>query len=174
MIRKGVILMVLTLAPGLLMAQLSVGIMNPDEVMRSLPETEEIQQELDAFGQQLEDQFVQRYSAWMDQINAYEEQVEAGSLSEADQQALEEQLIEQEEQLANLEQRIQSQLQQRQNQLIEPVMQRVEQAMEQAAREQNLDFVLNTQTSMGDPLIYFASDRSVDITARVIEILRSN
>lgn len=166
--------MIMALAPGLVLAQLSVGIMNPDEVMRSLPETEEIQQELDAYGQELEEEFVGRYSAWMDEVNAYEEQMESGSLSSEEQTALEEQLMGEEEQLANLERRIQTQLQQRQSELIEPIMRRVEEAMQETAMEHDLDFVLNTQTSAGDPLIYYASDRSVDITEQVIERLTSN
>lgn len=174
MIRKGLLVMMMALAPGLVLAQLSVGIMNPDEVMRSLPETQQIQQQLETYGQELEDQFVSRYSAWMDEVNAYEEQMESGSLSSEEQATLEEQLMAQEEELGNLERRIQNQLQQRQAELIEPVMQRVEQAMQEAAMEEDLDFVLNTQTSAGDPLIYYASDRSVDITERVIERLTSN
>lgn len=174
MIRKGLLVMMMVLAPGLVLAQLSVGIMNPDEVMRALPETEEIQQELNAYGQELEEDFVSRYTVWMDEVNAYEEQMESGSLSTEEQTALEEQLMGQEEQLANLERRIQTQLQQRQSELIEPIMQRVEQAMQETAMENDLDFVLNTQTSGGDPLIYYASDRSVDITDRVIERLTSN
>ncbi|MGM0506834.1 MAG: OmpH family outer membrane protein [Bacteroidota bacterium] len=174
MIRKGLLVMMLALAPGLVLAQLSVGIMNPDEVMQSLPETEEVQQELDLYGQELEEEFVNRYSAWMDEVNAYEEQVESGSLSGEEQSALEEQLMDEEEELGNLERRIQNQLQQRQAELIEPIMQRVEQAMQEAAMEHDLDFVLNRQTSSGDPLIYYASDRSVDITEEVIERLTSN
>jgi len=175
MMKNGFLTILISLLPLFVSAQqLKVGIMDPDRVMMSLPETQEIQQQLEQYNQQMEELFVGEYTTWMDEINRYEQAIEEGTLAGQAREAEEQRLIEKEEELENLERRIQMQIQNRQNELINPIMQRVEQALEVAAEEHDLDYVLNTQTSMGDPLIYYASERSVDITDRVIEILTSN
>ncbi|MEX2586147.1 MAG: OmpH family outer membrane protein [Balneolaceae bacterium] len=175
MLKKGFLTILLSTVPLLLIGQqLKVGIMDPDRVMMSLPETEQIQQELQEYNQQMEEMFTAEYSEWMDAVNEFEAAVEAGTISEAEQEAEEARLLEQEEELQNLQQRIQRQIQNRQNELIGPIMQRVEEALELVAAEMNLDYVLNTQTSTGDPLVYYASERAVDITNRVISVLTSN
>lgn len=173
--KRGFLTILLFSVPFLLTGQqLKVGIMDPDRVMISLPETEQIQQELQEYNQQMEEMFTAEYSEWMDAVNEFEAAVESGTISDSEQQEEEARLLEQEEELQNLQQRIQRQIQARQNELIGPIMQRVEEALERVADEMNLDYVLNTQTSTGDPLVYYASDRAVDITDRVISVLTSN
>lgn len=174
MIKKIVLTILVTFIPLLAAAQLTVGIMNPERVMDSLPETEEIQRELEQFVQQRQQEFTDRYSQWIEDVSSYEERVEEGSLTGEQRQQEEERLAEQEEELGSLEQRVQTQIQNRQNELISPIMQRVEDAMETVAVELDLDYVLNTQTSAGDPVVYYSSQRGVDITDQVIEKLTSN
>ncbi len=174
MLKKIVLTILVTFIPLLAAAQLTVGIMNPERVMDSLPETEEIQRELEQFVQQRQQEFTDRYSQWIEDVSSYEERVEEGTLTGEQRQQEEERLSEQEEELGSLEQRIQTQIQNRQNELISPIMQRVEDAMETVAMELDLDYVLNTQTSAGDPVVYYSSQRGVDITDQVIEKLTSN
>lgn len=174
MIKKIVLTILIVSIPLLASAQLKVGIMNPERVMDSLPETEEIQRELEQFVQQRQQEFTESYSVWIEAVTSYEERVEDGTLTGQQRQQEEERLMEQEEELGNMEQRIQAQIQNRQNELIGPVMQRVEDAMETVARELDLDYVLNQQTSTGDPVVYYSSERGVDITDQVIEKLTSN
>lgn len=174
MIKKIVLTILIVSIPLLASAQMKVGIMNPERVMDSLPETEEIQRELEQFVQQRQQEFTESYSVWIEAVTSYEERVEDGTLTGQQRQQEEERLMEQEEELGNMEQLIQAQIQNRQNELIGPVMQRVEDAMETIAIELDLDFVLNQQTSTGDPVVYYSSERGVDITDQVIEILTSN
>jgi len=174
MLRKTVLTILLVSIPLLAAAQLKVGIMNPERVMDSLPETEEIQRDLEQYVQQRQQEFTESYSVWIEAVTNYEERVEDGTLAGQQRQQEEERLMEQEEELGIMEQRIQAQIQNRQNELIGPVMQRVEDAMETVARELDLDYVLNQQTSTGDPVVYYSSERGVDITDQVIEKLTSN
>jgi|GEM_PF-210782 len=155
-------------------AQLKVGIMNPEAVMDALPQTAEVQSELEQFIETKRQEFSSEYSTWMEAITSYEERVESGELSGAAQEQEEQRLIEKEEELGNLERNIQAQIQNRQNELLSPVMQQIENAMQAVAEELDLDYVLNRQTSMGDPVVYYASDRGVDITDRVIERITTN
>jgi outer membrane protein len=174
MLKKLLLTILIVSFPLLASAQLKVGVMNPERVMDALPETAQIQSELEQFVQQRQQEFTERYSAWIEAYTDYEEGVEEGTLTGSQREQAEQQLIEMEEELESLELRIQTQIQNRQNELISPIMARVEDAMETIAIELDLDYVLNRQTSQGDLVIYYASERGVDITDRVIEKLTTN
>lgn len=174
MLRKFILTILLTAIPFLVSAQLKVGVMNPERVMDALPEVEQVQQELQRFVEQRQQAFTDEYSVWIESVTEYEEQVEAGTLTGQQRQQREQELAEKEQELEALEQRIQRQIQNRQNELLSPVMQRVENAMQDVAQELELEYVINRQTSMGDPVVYYASERGVDITDRVIQKLTSN
>ncbi|WP_069130224.1 OmpH family outer membrane protein [Rhodohalobacter halophilus] len=162
------------LMPLTVFGQLKVGIMNPDDVLDALPETEQVQNEIQQFIEQRQADFQNRYQSWIEDLTEFSELVEAGELSEAEQARREEQLQERQEELANLENRIQRQIQQRQNELFNPLLNRVDQAMSDVAEELGLEFVINKTASTGDPIVYYASDRGVDITERVIQKLTQN
>ncbi len=160
--------------PLVAQAQLSVGVMSPDQVLDALPETAEIETELQEYVQDREQRFQERYQSWMEELTAYTEAAEAGELSDEEQQAEEERLTELEEELSSYQNRIQNQIRQRQNDLFTPLLNRVEEAMETVSEEMGLQYVLNKQSGTGDPIVYYMSDRGVDITERVIEHLTQN
>lgn len=174
MLKKLILTILILSFPLLAAAQLKVGIMNPERVMDALPETAQVQRDLEQFVQQQQEEFTQEYSVYIEAVTDYEERVDDGTLTGQQREEEEQRLMEQEEALENMENRIQTQIQNRQNELISPIMQRVEEAMETVARDLDLDYVLNQQTSQGDLVVYYASDRGVDITERVIELLTSN
>lgn len=162
------------LLPLTVFGQVKVGVMNPDDVLDALPETEQIEAEIQEYIQQRQASFQERYQVWIDDLTEYSEQVEAGELSEAEQAEREENLEERQEELSNLENRIQRQIQERQNELFNPLLDRVDQAMSEVAEELELEFVLNRTASSGDPIVYFVSERGIDITERVIQKLTQN
>ncbi len=160
--------------PVLASAQLKVGIMSPDEVLDALPETAQVQSELEQYIQQRQATFQNRYQEWIEQLTQFSEQAEAGELSEAEQRREEERLTEIQEELNSLQNRIEQQIQQRQNELFNPLLVRVENAMAEVSEELGLDFVINKESSTGDPIVYYSSQRASDITQNVIEKLTQN
>jgi len=172
--KKLQLLLFIFLIPVVASAQLSVGVMNPDQVLDSLPETAEIQSSMQQYIQEREQRFQDRYQSWVQELTEFTEQAEAGELSEQEQAGEEERLSEMEEELNSLQTRIQNQIRQRQNELFSPLLNRVDEAMETVARDLNLNYVINTQSSNGDPIVYYMSDRGVDITEHVIEQLTQN
>jgi len=172
--KKLQLLLLFLFIPVLASAQLSVGVMSPDNVLDSLPETSEIESQLQQYVQEREQRFQERYQSWIEELTAYSEQAEAGTLTEQQQQQEEERLAELQEELSSFQQRIQNQIRQRQNELFTPLLNRVEGAMEAVARDLGLDYVINKQSGTGDPIVYYMSDRGVDITERVIQHLTQN
>lgn len=148
--------------------------MDPDVVIDALPETEQVQVDLQNFIDQRQATFQNRYQDWLSQVTDYSERLEAGELSEAQQSELEERLSEMQEELNSLQTRIERQVQERQNELYNPLLLKVENAMAEVSKELGLDFVLNKSSNTGDPIIYYASQRAPDITDRVIEKLTQN
>lgn len=165
---------IILLLPALAFGQLKVGIMSPDDVLDSLPETAEVEANLQQFIERQTNNYQQRYQAWLQEVTSYAERVEAGQLSTAEQEREEARLVEMQEELSNLQNRLQRQIQQRQNELFTPLLNRVERAMEEVSSEMGLDFVINKTASTGDPIVYYSSQRGVDITQRVIEKLTQN
>lgn len=172
--KRTTLLLLFLLFPLLASAQLKVGIMDPDAVLDALPETSQIESDLQSYVDERQQNFQQRYQRWLDELTQYSEQAEEGLLSEAEQARIEENLAEQQEELNNLQNRMERQIQQRQAELFNPLLTRIDQAMEEVAKELGIDFVLNKQSNTGDPIVYYSSQRANDITQRVIDKLSQN
>lgn len=172
--KKLQLLLFALLFPLVAQAQLSVGVMSPDQVLDALPETAQIESQLQEFVQQREQEFQARYQSWIEEITAYSEAAEAGELTEQQQVEEEQRLADLEEELSSFQNRTQNQIRQRQNELFTPLLSRVEEAMQNVSDEMGLSYVLNKQSGTGDPIVYYISDRGVDITDRVIQYLSQN
>lgn len=172
--KQTILTILFILLPLTVFGQMKVGIMNPDDVLDALPETEEVESQIQDYIQQRQADFQEQYQVWIEDLTEFSELVEAGEISEEEQAQREEQFQERQEELNNLESRIQRQIQQRQNELFSPLLNRVDEAMSEVSEELGLDFVLNKTASSGDPIVYYSSQRGVDITERVIQKLTQN
>jgi len=148
--------------------------MNPDAVLDALPETEQVESQIQQFIQERQAEFQDRYQVWIEDLTEFSELAEAGQISGEEQTQREAELQERQEELSNMESRIQRQIQQRQNELFSPLLNRVDAAMSEVAEELELEFVINQTASSGDPIVYYSSQRGVDITERVIQKLTQN
>jgi len=172
---KRILLTILFLTlPFAAFAQLKVGIMHPDDVLDALPETSQIEAELQQYIEERQRSFQAQYQEWIEELTEFSEMAENGQLSEAEQQREQERLAEREQELNNLQNRVQNQIQQKQNELFNPLLNRVEEAMATVSSEMGIDYVINKQTTQGDPIVYYSSARATDITQYVIEKLTQN
>lgn len=162
------------LLPLTVFGQLKVGTMNPDAVLDALPETEQVESQIQQFIQERQGEFQNQYQVWIEDLTEFSEMAEAGQISGEEQTQREQELQERQEELSNMESRIQRQIQQRQNELFSPLLNRVDAAMSEVAEELELEFVINQTASSGDPIVYYSSQRGVDITERVIQKLTQN
>lgn len=168
------ITLLLLLVPLAASAQLKVAVMNPDSVLDALPETGQVQTELQDYIQERQSAFQTRYQDWINQLTEYSEQAEAGNLTEQEQQEEEERLAELQQEMNSLQQRIQQQIEQRRAELFNPLSERVDQAIAEVSEEMGLDYVINKASTAGDPIVYYASERAPDITQNVIDKLTQN
>ena len=154
-------------------AQPSIGIMNPQEVLAQLPETQAVEQQLQQFVAERQADFETRYTTWVQDVTTFQESVAEGVLTPQAQEQ-EERLTQLQVELESLEQQFQADLQNRRAQLLNPILERMNLAMEQVAQDQNLSLVINKATAAGDPIIYFASNNAIDITEAVVAQMNSS
>lgn len=167
--KKTLLSLLLLILPFIGVAQDKIGIMNPQLVLASLPETQAIEQNLQNFVTQRQSEFEAKYSEWLEQVTEYQQNLEANVLTAQAQQEEEQRLAEAQAELEGMEQRFQVDLQNRRAELLEPVIQRMDVAMQEIAEENGIQMILNQATAGGDPIVYFISSNAMNITQMVID-----
>lgn len=157
---------------GTASAQLRIGILNPQEVLSALPETKALETDLEAFVTKRQQDFEAKYTAWLEEVTQFQQNLQSGVLSEQAQQEITAQLGATQQELEVMEQRFQVDLQTKRAELLEPLLTRMETAMQEVAKEKGLDFILNEATATGDPIVYFASSKATNVTQNVIDKLK--
>ena len=163
------IIIALSMVPASAQAQMKIGYMNPDSVLRDLPEVATIEAEVQQYIEEREQAFQDRYQSWLSLFSEFSEQVNAGVLSEEEILEKEEELAAEEQELTLLQTRMQNQVSAKQNELFTPVLTKLDDAIRSVSMELGLDMVINRQTGMGDPIIYYAAESSMDITPLVLQ-----
>ena len=163
---------ILTLIPVLLLssavlAQMKVGYMNPQRALASMPEFENVQNQIGALIEQRDQELADEAADLQNELTAFQQSAEAMAPEQAQQE--EQRLIQLNEEFEQKRADFQTEIQQKRNQLLQPVITKVNTALEAVAKELGLDLVLNQQTSVGDSIVYFAADEQMDITDKVIE-----
>lgn len=174
MMKKLFLTLLILSLPLIASAQMRVGVMNPETVLDALPRTVEIQEEMQTFVQQREQQYETQYQAWVNDVTAYQQLEQAGNLTDAELQEQQQQLVTRNEELQQMQEQINTQIENRWNELFAPLMDSVDIAVETVAEEMELDYIFNEVTSQQDPLVYYTSDRIFDITDRVIQTAINN
>lgn len=152
--------------------QIKVGYMNPQEVLDQLPETTEIEQELNTLVQQKREELKTRSGEFQQALANYRQ--DSASMSEEQKSKREEELAGHEQELIQFQQTIQQQIQQRRAELMAPVYDRMDRAISAIAENMDLDFVLNETTGFGETIIFYASDQKLNITQQVLEHMNNN
>lgn len=159
-------LLLILLTSSNVFAQLKIGYMNPQEVLSKLPEVIQIEKDINDFVTERDKQLADEATALQGQLVQYQETKD--SLTPDQQQAQEQRLLQLNTDFENKRTAFQNEITQRRSQLLQPVIAKVNAAMEAVAKEMGLDMVLSQSTALGDSIIYFASDPSLNITDKVV------
>ena len=158
-----------------LYAQTRVGYINPQQVLRALPETEAVERRLSDLVQQKQNEFLQREESFLSKVRQVQEQIQAQLISEQELQRQQRLLEEEQEELYALLDSHQVEIRRRQQELLQPILRSIDEAIDAVAVELNLDYVLNESTNEGEMILLFVSSdsrSSLNITDRVIQKLK--
>lgn len=162
-------------APELSMAQsaeLQIGFVNPQAVLARMPEMRAVQQRIQNFAEQKQQELLAQDRAFQQAFAEY--QSKAGVISEAANQREQERLAEMQQELIEAQQNAEEALQRRREELLGPLFQQIGTAIDAVAQNMGLSYVLNTTTSTGDLIILYASEEfqaKYDITEAVMKEL---
>jgi outer membrane protein len=161
---------VLLLSASTLMAQ-RVGFAEPQDILNALPDRDRIENALEEFYNQWESDYNLAYERYSEELFLFEES--RAQLTQRQRDAEQRKLAQLAEELQMMQQEFGMQFERRRAELTAPVVERINDAISSVAREKNLDYVFNSETGEGDPLIFIIRDspNSINITDRVIELL---
>ena len=152
--------------------ELRIGYVDPQYIMRSMPEMAAIERRLQNFVERKQLEFVELETEFRQKVEEYQQK--AAVISEQAQRQEEERLTEMQMRLQEYERNFQQEIQERQMSLMEPLLNKIQGAIDEVAQRRNFTYVLNTMTNNGDFIILYASEEAqanYDITDEVMERL---
>lgn len=145
--------------------------MNPSEVLASLEEVSEIENQIDQLIATRDQELLDKTTQLQQDVASYEE---GKSVLSAEARADKEQeFLDRSDALEEERQNALNEIRQRRAQLLSPVMERMDQAIQKIARGKGLELVLNQSTSYGDAIIFYSQQDSFNITQAVINELKA-
>ncbi|MDG5766094.1 OmpH family outer membrane protein [Balneolales bacterium ANBcel1] len=151
---------------------LRIGYVDPQTIMRSMPEMAAIERRLQNFVERKRQEFAEKEATFRREVEEYQQKMAV--ISEEAMRQEEERLAELNLELQEFQQNFQQEIQERQMTLLEPLLDKIQNAIDAVASERNLTFVLNTMTNDGDFIILYASEearQNYDITDAVMQQL---
>lgn len=167
--KKLIILLGLVIAFNPIFAQVKIGYINSEAIMRELPEAQDAQRKLDNLVQEWQAELRKLESEWKQKYDAYDR----------DKLIMSDQLrAEKEKELVDLENRIMQyreqkfgqngELFQKQEEFMKPIQNKIFNALENIAKEEGYDFVFDKS---GEILLLYANEK-YDLTNKVLEALK--
>jgi len=135
-----------------------IGYVNPQEILQRMPEMKAVQQRLENFISDKQQELSKKQQDLQQQIEDY--QSKQAVLSEDAKQQTEEQLGQVQAELQQARRQAQQEIQQKQQELVSPLIEEINSGIEAVAKEKNLSYVLNTTTSTGDVILLYVSNEA--------------
>lgn len=152
-------------------AQLDIGIVNTNEVLSNLPERQQIQQQLNSFIQQKQQELQQASTEFQNAVAEYQQN--QSDMTQQQREQREKELSQMEQNLNQRQQSIQQEVAQKRQELLGPIFNRIDQAIQAVAEANSLDYVLNETTGNGESIVAYTDEATTNITQQVIDQVKS-
>lgn len=147
--------------------QLKIGYLNAQEVLNQMPERSQVEEQLNSFIQERRQELEQRTTEFQDSVGEFQQNQE--NMSDSQIREEEQRLAQMETEIGEFQQGIQQQIQQRRSRLLEPLYTEMNEAISTVGEQNDLDFVINEATGMGDNIVYYAASEKLNITDQVLK-----
>jgi len=167
--KRYIFLALLLFIPAVSSAQLKIGYVDSDTIMKNLPDAQDAQQKLDALIQEWQAELTKLEGDWKKKYDDYEKRKLI--MTDQTRAELEQELIKLEQQIGEFREKkfgTNGELFQKQDELMKPVQNKVFTAIKEVAVEEELDFVFDRS---GDIMILFAKEQ-YDVTQLVLDKLK--
>jgi outer membrane protein len=148
------------------MAQsLKIAYASPNYILASLPESKQIESQLDTYGKQLENQLQTKIKEFEAKYQSYE--TGRSTMTELIRADKEQELQMLNKSIQDFQQKAQDDLQKKETQLLEPVVDKVNNAIQQVATEKGFTYVFSSDAALGASFILHAPEEN-DISDLVL------
>ena len=130
---------------------------NGQELLMVMPEREEAETKLKAYGQDLSDQIEELHVEYNNKVNTYMQSM--ATFTDAIREAREKELAELQQRIQEFEQTAQQDYQRMQGELMRPLMEKADEAIKKVAKREGYIYVFDLSAGS---VVYF-SDASIDI-----------
>lgn len=169
---KRVYLVLLTFAllgsQSLIAQSLKIGYASPNYILASLPESKQIESQLDTYGKQLENQLQTKIKEFESKYQAYE--AGKATMTELIRTDKEQELQMLNKSIQDFQQKAQEDLQKKENELLEPIVGKVNNAISAVANEKGYAYIFSSDAALGASFILHApegDDLSKDVLAKL-------
>lgn len=152
-----------------LFAQLKLGYVDSDTIIKQLPDAQDAQKKLDAIIKEWQEELSKMERDWKAKYDDYDRRKLI--LSEQKRVEIEKELVSLEDQVSKYRQDkfgVKGELFQKQEEFMKPIQNRIFNVIQQIAKEKNYDFIFDRS---GDIMFLFAKEE-FDLTQEVIEKLK--
>ncbi len=150
-------------------AQLKIGYVDSDTIMKQLPDAQDVQKKLDAMVKEWQEELSKMERDWKTKYDDYDKRKLI--LSEQKRVEIEKELVTMEDQVSKYRQDkfgVKGELFQKQEELMKPIQNRIFTVIQQIAKEKDYDYVFDRS---GDILFLYAKEE-YDLTKEVIDKLK--
>ena len=142
-----------------------IGYADVDYILSEMPETKQVESELQSLNTQLQNQLQAKYQEYQQKLKAYQEQ--AATMVDAIRQEKETELAQLEQRIQKLQQDAQSTIQKKTSELMQPLYAKIGDAIEAVAKANGFTYVINGQVGGIDVVLY--ADEQYDVSDLVLK-----
>ncbi len=146
------------------MAQSKIGTIDAEYILNQLPEIQEVNKELEGYGQELQSDLQETIQQYEQQVQSYQEHHE--TYTETQRQEKEQEIMALENEIQGFRQKAQVMMQMKRNELTNPLYQKINEAMQAVIQEEGYTQIFHA----GSNALAFSSEGS-DITLKVMSRL---
>ena len=146
-------------------APLKIGYADVEYILSQMPETKQIENQLQTLQGQLKKQYDAKVAEFQKKLQEYQQF--GATVPDAVKQNSERELQQLEQNIRKLEQDSQADLQKKQFSLLEPVYNKIGKAIEDVAKENGFSLILSQQVSQLDVILY--GDEKLDVSDLVLK-----
>ncbi len=126
---------------------LKIGYANPQAILSYLPETKQIQSEMESFTKQLQSQYQTKVEEYQTKLDDFQNQMDV--LTDVVKEDKQKELVNLQTSLQSFQQEAQTALQKKEQELLQPAFSKIEKAIKEVAEENGYAMILNS-----DPVLY--------------------
>jgi len=150
-------------------APIKIGYTNVEYILSMLPETKQIETDLQSYEKQLNAQLESKYQEYQRKLEEYQKGVSSGLMPDAVKADKEKELLSLQQSIQDFEKSAQEDMQRKQMAMLEPVLEKIQVAIDKVAAANNFTYILSSHSDFGgSAIILYAKNKEQDDISNLV------